>query len=118
MNLGMDSLNLGDDPTDGEVDISSEGLVRDAAEDAVANGKKDTNGNAIGVSGEGAPAGSAAKTKGRRSARGDGTNTGAKVVSRGARGSPIREEMRPIPREGKIDEPAPRGRSEGIALGR
>ena len=86
MNLGMDSLNLGDDPTDGEVDISSEGLVRDAAEDAVANGKKDTNGNAIGVSGEGAPAGSAAKTKGRRSARGDGTNTGAKVVSRGARG--------------------------------
>ena len=74
MDLGMDSLNLGDDPTDGEVDISSEGLVRDAAEDAVANGKKDTNGNAIGVS-ESAPAGSAAKTKGRRSARGDGTNT-------------------------------------------
>ena len=50
MNLAVDSLNLnGDDPTDGE-DISAEGLVRDAALDAVANGKKDTNGNAIGVS--------------------------------------------------------------------
>ena len=91
MDLGLDGLNLGDDAADGDVDINGEGLVRDAAEDALANSNGNANGNANGVAGEGAPAGSAAKTKGRRSARGDGANKaeggdGAKGESRGARG--------------------------------
>ena len=117
MNLGMDSLNLGDDPTDGEVDISSEGLVRDAAEDAVANGKVDTNGNAIGVSGRAPPQGRRRRPKAGEAREATGP-TPARRSCRAAleESNPVRDET--DTERGEDRRAGPARAVGGIALGR
>ena len=108
MDLGMDGLNLGDDAADGDVDINGEGLVRDAAEDALANGNGNADGNANGVAGEGAPAVSAAKTKGWRSSRGDGPTTARRSSRAALEGSnPARDETETERGRGRERRPGP-----------